>query len=222
MTLPLGAQLLQGGHPGGARGGGGNIVRARSPHWPSPCSHGRNGGGPPHPLSEPEPPAIWNDHEPPGAVNPEQGLEHARSESGLWGQLSLDSTPGSTVSSLCDLGQVSNLSGSNIIPLIYCRPMFYRGSEFSVHSELLSFCPHPITASVRQGELPLIAFGGRSAIFLGGGSLACSAPGFLSGFPARVSHPSDSTLVVSRKPAWNPGLQSRRPYSAQGPIGYLS
>lgn len=122
----------------------------------------------------------------------------------------LDSTPCSTICSLCDLGQVSNLSGSNIIPPIYCREISIE-AEFSVHFELFSSSP---TSSLHQSGRGCYLFGGRAAIFLGGGSLAGCAPEFLSGFAARVNHPSDSTILVPP-----PGSPSRTP--AFGSIRHL-
>lgn len=106
----------------------------------------------------------------------------------------------------CDLEQVSNLSGSHLIPPIYCREIPVE-AESSLCILSGSHLPPPHHCISQAGSVTSpVAFGGGAVIFLGGGFLAGCAPEFLSSFAAGVSHPSDSTLLVPP-----PGSPSRTP-----------
>lgn len=113
----------------------------------------------------------------------------------------------------CDLEQVSNLSGSHLIPPIYCREIPVE-AESSLCILSCSHLPPPHHCISQAGGVSSpTAFGGEAVIFLGGGFLAGCAPEFLSSFAARVSHPSDSTLLVPP-----PGSPSRTQLSAREPL----
>lgn len=114
--------------------------------------------------------------------------------------MNLDSTPSST---FCCVTW-----GKSITSLVYyhpslidCREILHRDNAFSLHPELLLFHPHPQPCFTQAGGVTslIIAFGEKSTVFLDGGTLAFSTPGFLSSFSARVSHPLDSTLLKGPK-----------------------
>lgn len=109
--------------------------------------------------------------------------------------------------------------GKSITSLVYyhpslidCREILHRDNAFSLHPELLLFHPHPQPCFTQAGGVTslIIAFGEKSTVFLDGGTLAFSTPGFLSSFSARVSHPLDSVLVVP-PPGSPPGVPAFRP-----------